>query len=280
MATKIEWSDEVWNPVTGCSSASEGCNNCYARRMSQRLKGRYGYPKDDPFRVTCHHDRLGKPLIWKEPRKVFVPSMGDLFHDEVQRDFRRKVFEVMCKADHHTYMILTKRPLDLLRFVYNQIRYSSMPGGSCLGYEVRKLPDHIWVGTSVENHPRANQRVNAIAMVPASVNFISAEPLLGEIDLRDVVYGDRLNEWKLNALTGEKYSGNKESMRFSSDNKISWVIAGAETGPGARPMELDWARGIRDQCVDAGVPFFFKKDSEGKRELDGRLWEQYPEVKS
>lgn len=244
-ATKIEWTDATWNPITGCTPISAGCQNCYAKRMANRLRGRCGYPADDPFRVTFHPERLDEPLRWKKPRKIFVCSMGDLFHSAVTDEQLDAVFSEMIAVDRHTYFILTKRPERMAKYVSGWID---------------QCRNHIWLGTSCENQQAADERVPLLMRCPAAVRFLSCEPLLGPIDLSAIPQRDSL----------KTYDG----------RPISWVIVGAETGPRARPMDLDWARSIRDQCAAAGVPFFFKRDSTGSRLLDGVEHNAIPETES
>ena len=240
--TKIEWADRVWNPVTGCTKVSEGCRNCYA----ERLAGRFW--KDRKFtEVRIHPLRLEQPLSWKKPSRVFVNSMSDLFHPGVDHDFIGDVFRVMEKTPQHTYMILTKRPKEMLYWfnLMNAERY---------------LPN-VWLGVSVEDQKSADERIPLLLKAPAAVRFMSCEPLLGPVNL-----------WKF--ATREETFGSMYDHRGSYpfyqqlgfENKpikyhegIDWGIVGGESGPNARPMHPDWARSIRDQCFDAEVPFFFKQ---------------------
>lgn len=237
MSTKIEWATETWNPVTGCTPVSEACQNCYAKRMANRLRGRFGYPEDEPFRVTLHPEKLDEPLKWKKPRRVFVCSMGDLFHEKVHPYDIMRIFNVMAQAKQHTFMVLTKRPENLLAF-YERLRPGvTIPGpyfsicGKGQGYagSPPRLPDNIWIGVTAENQQRADERIPILLQIPAAVRFVSVEPMLGPVDLSYFI------------------------------NSLDWVICGGETGPGARPMHPDWVRSIRDQCRDAGTPFFFKQ---------------------
>lgn len=235
MATKIEWADETWNPITGCSKISEGCRHCYAERMSKRLKGRFGYPADDPFRVTLHSDKLNIPLKWRKPRAVFVCSMGDLFHEDVPYEWIIKVWQAMYRAKLSTFMVLTKRPQRMADFL-SQVKY---------GY---KHPDHlpnVWLGVTAENQRQADKRISVLLQIPAAVQFVSVEPMLERVDL---------------GLMGTIPHNTPYSLVYE---KLGWVICGAETGLGARPMQLDWARDLRDQCKAASVPFFMKKVSPG-----------------
>ena len=252
----IEWTDATWNPTTGCTRVSAGCDNCYAEQLSRRLLAttyRARLPvvdtpdnRRDPFAVRVWPERLRVPESWREPRRVFVNSMSDLFHNEVPEDFARECFRVMLEVDRHVYQVLTKRPARAARFVR---RHADLfPGG---------LPSHIWIGTSVEDQS-VDYRVRHLLTVPAVVRFLSCEPLIGSLDLRAFING------------GAGCDG------------LHWVIVGGESGIGARPMEPGWPRGLRDQCRGAKVPFFFKQwggrtPKAGGRELDGATWDEYPE---
>ncbi len=236
MPTKIEWCDETWNPVTGCSPASDGCKNCYASRMIGRNLPHMGH--EGPFsRVQFHPDRLDQPLRWKKPRRIFVCSMGDLFHEDVKEEWINSVLRVAADTTRHTFMLLTKRP------------------GRMSAYLNRKwdIPKNVWLGVTAENQATFDERIPILLQTPAAKRFVSVEPMLGPVDLG--VYGHRMGSPK-SAIRGV----------------IDWVIVGGETGPGARPMHPDWARGLRDQCQAAGVPFFFKQWGEWKGELGTANW--------
>jgi protein gp37 len=258
MATKIEWTQETWNPITGCTKISPGCKNCYAERMSKRLAGRFGYPKDDPFRVTFRPLKVYQPMDWKKPRTIFVCSMGDLFHKKVDIGWIRGMVEVMLAADQHIYQVLTKRPQRMKECLDWLFDGRLLPA---------KLPDHIWLGVTAENQKQADIRIPILLSIPAAIHGVSIEPMLGAIDLEDHL-------WTME-YSGVSYMGISEMI--PTESNLSWIVCGAETGPGKRPMDLDWARSLRDQCQAAGVKFFFKRDSDGNRELDGRLWEEMPE---
>lgn len=246
--TGIEWTDVTWNPVTGCTRVSSGCDNCYAATLANRLlKETYlsrppvvdsDITRRDPFAVRLWPERVSQPLSWREPKTVFVNSMSDLFHADIPEDYVRRVFDVMLQADWHTYQILTKRPGRAARFWR---RNRTLFSGDA-------IPGHVWIGTSVENQDAAF-RLEHLRNMPVEVRFLSCEPLIGPLTLD---------------LTG-----------------IHWVIVGGESGPVRRPMEPAWALSIRDQCQAAGVPFFFKQwggrtPKAGGRELDGELWDEMP----
>lgn len=238
--SSIEWTDATWNPVTGCTKVSPGCANCYAERFAERFKGVKGHPFEQGFDLRLWPERLEQPLRWKSPRRIFVNSMSDLFHKNIPPEFITRVFDVMEKADWHTYQVLTKRS-ELIRDFVNS-RYKD----AC-------VPPHIWLGTSVENRSVLN-RIEHLRQTPASVRFLSFEPLL-------------------------------ESLGHLDLSGIDWVIVGGESGPGFRAMETEWAREIRDQCLDAGVAFFFKqwggiRPKSGGNLLDGREWMEFPNTQA
>jgi len=257
--TKIEWTHRpnmvgvTWNPITGCTPISEGCKHCYAQRMATRLAGRFGYPEDDPFAVTLHPDRLEEPLNWKRPRTVFVCSMGDLFHEDVPWDEIGFVFHEMTRSPQHTYILLTKRPHNMYEFL-KWFRYQT-------GTEKEPPAPHIWGLVTAENQERANERIPWLLKCPFAVRGVSIEPMLGPVDI-------------LPYLPYETDSGGFSPQGYPIDATVpglDWVIVGPETGPGARDMDLDGARQVRDQCQAAGVPFFFKCGL-----LDGQEWHQWP----
>lgn len=239
MTSKIEWTDESWSPITGCTPISEGCANCYAKRMAQRLKGRFGYPEDDPFRVTFHPDRLKDSLKWKKPRKIFVCSMGDLFHEDVKFEWIDTVFSVFNLLPQHTFIVLTKRPKRMFEW-YNQ--------ADILGWGSGDYNSNTWLGVTVENQKRADERIPILLQVPASVHFVSLEPCLEYIDL-------------------EKYL----------HCGLGWCVIGAESGPKKRHFNPEWARGIIQQCQKTKTPVFYKQDSTQKMpKVNGTIYDQFP----
>ena len=228
--SKIEWCDKSWNPITRCSHAgSPGCDHCWARRMANRLKGRYGYPKDDPFKVTFHPDRLEEPLHWKKPSRIFVCSMGDIFHDNVDAFQIGSIFIKILRYSQHIFLILTKRPQRFLKLV-----------------PPIQLPPNVWLGVSISTN-KDLWMVETLLQIPAAKRFVSVEPMLGSVDLKEWI------PYPMEYMD-EAYDGIKCP-------NLDWVICGGETGPKARPMNPDWARSLRDQCQAAGVPFFFKQMS-------------------
>lgn len=277
--SKIEWTEYSWNPVTGCSPVSEGCQNCYARRMAYRLRGRCGYPEDEPFRVTMHLDRLDQPLKWKKPRMVFVCSMSDLFHENVEPTFIQDTFWVMEKAPQHIFMVLTKRPDNMRKLLH--VFYSG-------GHE---LPKNIWLGVTAENQARADERIPILLQIPAAVRFVSVEPMLGPVDLtpwlQPVGWWCPECEREIDAVevtyeeTHDERIGGCGQPVIGMPSQIDWIICGSESGPRRRPADIKWIRSLRDQCINAGVPFFLKQmEVDGQvvkmPELDGRVWDEFP----
>ncbi len=287
MTTQIEWCTEVWNPVTGCTKVSAGCQNCYAERMSKRLRGRFGYPADDPFRVTLHPDRLDQPLRWRKPRRVFVCSMGDLFHEDVPDHYRLLVWGIMAACPDHTFQVLTKRPAAMaswLRWLsFTPVKPRALIALALLN-DLSEWSESLWMrvpdewplpnvelGTSVEDQPAAIERLPQLLECPAAVRFVSCEPMLGAADLTrlQLVAPEpplRPGVW-LNALTGHVI-GPDDMLPASLD----WVIVGGESGPGARPCDVENIRSIVGQCRDAGVPCFVKQlGSYPRQNAPGRI---------
>ena len=254
--TKIEWADAVWNPVTGCTKVSEGCRHCYAEGIAKRFWGERKFTD-----VQCHEDRLDAPLHWRKPRRVFVNSMSDLFHPAVPFEFIDMVFATMAWMQEHTFMILTKRPAQMVKYFAEVGRAHLAP-----------LPN-VWLGVTVENQQAADERIPYLLRTPAAVRFVSVEPMLGEVNLDPYMQHPPFTE------------GYKMTWGYSEWRGLDWVICGGETGPGARLMDLDWARSLRDQCQAAEVPFFFKRVGSAyqwrkghDRLLDGVEWNEFPEV--
>lgn len=243
--SSIEWTDATWNPISGCTKVSEGCKNCYAERIAKRFwKGR-------KFSEICYHPyKNDQPKHWRKPRKIFVCSMSDLFHDELPTWMPRSVFETIRATPRHTYIILTKRPENINRF---------LPEDWGNGYQ------NVWLGVTAENQKCADARIPILLKIPAAVRFVSVEPILERIDLYQYLGGIReINPPHL-------YNGG-----------LDWVICGCESGSGARPFEERWARNLKNQCAAAHVPFFYKhgRDKGGVIKLpylDGKQWVEYPE---
>jgi len=257
--TKIEWAEKTWNPITGCTKISEGCKNCYAEKMSKRLAGRYGYPKYNPFAVTFHEDKLEEPLKWKKPSMVFVCSMGDLFHDDVDFELQNKIFSIIRKCSQHTFLILTKRPEKMRDFLkcYR----------ACGEYHITYK--NVWLGVTVENQEQADKRIPILLEIPATKRFVSIEPMLEEVDLNCVPFPDNWRD------KDDWVSDGIDPLRFTKSH-IEWVICGGETGQNARKIQTEWVRSLRDQCQVANVPFFFKKMGQGKETPPDLMIREYP----
>jgi len=234
VSSAIEWTDSTWNPVTGCSKVSPGCKHCYAEVFAERWRGIPGHHFQQGFDLRLWPERLSLPLRWKRPRRIFVNSMSDLFHERIPFAFVQEVFETMERAHWHTFQILTKRSATLAEIAPSL-----------------KWPVNVWIGVSIETSSLLG-RADHLRSVPASVRFLSLEPLLGPLSQID--------------LSG-----------------IHWVIVGGESGSGARPMQAKWVREIRGKCRKANVAFFFKqwggvqKKRHG-RILDGRTWDEFPQA--
>lgn len=235
-SSEIEWTDATWNPVTGCTKIGPGCDNCYASRFAERWRGLPGHPYEQGFDLRLWPQRVEQPLKWRKPRLIFVNSMSDLFHKNIPAGFVDAVFNTMERADQHIYQVLTKRSSLMRKYVNTR-------------YADKAVPEHIWLGVSIEDRQHTN-RLDHLRQTNASIRFISFEPLLGPIG------------------------------RVKLDG-IAWAIVGGESGPKARTMDPDWARELRDQCLSQDVAFFFKqwggpRPKSGGRLLDGVTWDGFP----
>jgi protein gp37 len=241
----IEWTDATWNPVTGCTEVSPGCDHCYARVFAERWRGVRGHAYEQGFDLRLWPERLELPLRWREPRRIFTNSMSDLFHRDVPSEFILQVFDVMARAQRHTFQVLTKRPHRLRRMVQ---RISAQLAPYTNGQPT--WPANIWLGVSVETM-QYHWRVDYLRTVPAAIRFVSAEPLLDSLADLDIT-------------------------------SIDWLIAGGESGMGFRKCKPEWIEELRDKCAQTGAAFFFKQwggrtHSAGGRLLNGRTWDEYPE---
>lgn len=269
--SKIEWTEKTWNPIVGCSKVSPGCEHCYALRMAHRLSSNPNRHIRAKYRGTTKVMQNGK-INWTgqintsdalymkfpgpdKPTRYFVNSMSDLFHPNVPFTLIDSIYEVMGFHTWHTFQILTKHPERALEY-YKWTNIFNAWGNW----------NHIWLGTSVEDQKRADERIPTLLQIPATVRWISAEPLLEQVHL--------------NLDIGDLMSVVDDLTR----NRIDWVVVGGESGPKARPMHPDWVRSIRDQCKAGGVPFFFKQwggvhKKKTGRLLDGKLYNEYPKEK-
>lgn len=242
--TAIEWTDATWNPVTGCTKVSPGCDNCYAERFAERWRGTPGHPYEQGFDLKLWPGRLDIPRKWRKPRMVFVNSMSDLFHKDVPKDFIDRVFDTMEACPQHTFQVLTKRSSAMRNYINKRYEWDISKS---------EVNNHIWLGVSVEDERRMS-RIKHLDATLGNIyggKFLSCEPLLGPLPL------------------------------FGRLTAIHWVIAGGESGPGHRPVKAEWLRQIRDACEAAKVPFFFKqwggpRPKSGGHLLDGKEHREYP----
>ena len=267
--SKIEWTDATWNPVTGCTKVSPGCDHCYAETFAERWRGTPGHHFEQGFDVRLWHDRLEIPLRWKRPRRIFVNSMSDVFHEKVPDGFIACMFAVMAATPQHTYQVLTKRHGRMRSLLSSpEFRLTAAFAGLSKGLDIEDAPwplPNVWLGVSAEDQHWADIRVPALLATPAAVRFISAEPLLGPINL--IGQGGDLVGAGWHALPDppEYDGGNPVCQDHGMENCsqgcqfVDWVIVGGESGPGARPMEADWARSIVRQCEAAEVSVFVKQ---------------------
>jgi protein gp37 len=281
--SSIEWTATInadgtvtpgmtWNPVRGCTKVSPGCAKCYAETFAERWRGVAGHPYEQGFDLRLVPEKLAEPLTWKKPRKIFVNSMSDLFQEGVPFEYVDKVFAVMALCPQHVFQVLTKRPERMQEYFSGSGHRQELIGieAECISGIDRfihgtdettgcgddifprwTLPlPNVHLGVSVENQKYANERIPFLLQTPAAVRFISYEPALSAVN-------------------------------FGSMNRIDWIIAGSESGHGARPAELDWYRSVRDQCQATNTAFFFKQHTIGKKtvslpELDGKQWMEFP----
>lgn len=320
--TEIEWTDATWNPITGCTLVSEGCRNCYAAQLAAtRLKNtpsRKGLARKNAVgeakftgEVRFNEQWLTQPLKWQKPRRIFVCAHGDLFHEDVPDDWIDKIFAVMAMCPQHTFQVLTKRPSRMRGYLCGdasrqrvawcealQVMNMYAPGWkdeSIHGKNRSRVisvgqewpPSNVWLGVSVEDQKTASERIPPLLETPAKIRFVSAEPLLGPIDLTHVDWEDAdsvanvlqpdtwrqlwIDGWKctegcvateldsFNDWYGKNFANEEDIPDTPGINKIDWLIVGGESGPGARPIDRDWVTSLRDDCAKAGTPFFFKQ---------------------
>ncbi|MBA7475644.1 hypothetical protein ES707_11016 [subsurface metagenome] len=265
MSTKIEWTNETWNPIIGCQKCSPGCNHCYAERMAVRLAGNPKTSMDYSPVITNGHwngttmlrtEVLKKPFSWKTPRMIFVVSMGDLFHESVPFSWVDKVMTIIACNPQHTFQVLTKRPEIMKRWFDWQRPGWEDPGMRgpeairyyCWHNHGKKIKyggfwplKNLWLGVTCENQEQTDKRIPILLQIPAEKRFVSIEPMIGPISFRWAKWHPIKNTWHLDGL-----------------KQLDWVIVGGETGPGARPMHPAWVTQIREQCQESNTPFFFK----------------------
>jgi protein gp37 len=299
--TGIEWTDATWNPIRGCTRVSEGCRNCYAETQAARFSGP-GMPYEGLAERTSKGPRwtgkvmfvesaLDQPLRWARPRKIFVNSMSDLFHESIPDEWIDRIFAVMALARQHTFQVLTKRPERMRKYLSTPrwhiwsakgrtmapARWQALP--AIMGGDKTPVPN-VHLGVSVEDQATADQRISVLLATPGAVRFISAEPLLGPVDAS---YYLRKRLW----VEGSPGEERTLSPVLGMGKRIDWVIVGGESGPGARvwPSFEDACRSLRDQCAEAGVPFFMKQ-MQGVRKAamppipQDLMIRQFPEIRS
>jgi protein gp37 len=324
--SKIEWTEATWNPVLGCTKVSPGCDHCYAitqatiragsphPKVAEAFAGLTTRGEDGPDwtgRVNLLPGRLMQPVKWRKPRRIFVNSLADLFHDDVPTEFIAQVFAVMAWAGWHTFQLLTKRH-GRLRALMNDPAFAELvrrayrafyPAGAPARDVEWPLPN-VWLGVSVEDQKWADIRIPALLKTPAAVRWLSCEPLLGPVMLHALYEHAPWNYTEFGVLCSCG-AAMRDDIRCHGD-VINWVVAGGESGPGARPMHPDWVRSLRDQCEETGTPFLFKQWGAHRwvagsrwdeptqcwvdhgilpqrvtkklagRTLDGRTWDEYP----
>jgi len=308
--TRISWTDATLNPIYGCSRVSAGCTNCYAEQVVASLPRKFeaknkaafefysGLTRDTPNGprwtgvVKLHREHLRQPLGWQIPKKIFVNSLSDVFHENVPRDFIVEIFSMMALAHWHTFQVLTKRPermqqlLSEQTFIDDVIFAASLQNSNHKHERNKRLGKNhpglswplknVWLGVSVENQKAANERVPLLIKTPATIRFLSCEPLLEGVDLRGLLglcYGCQTCGFVTGHLMGPERS------------PIHWAIIGGESGAGFRPMKSEWALNLKHQCIQAGIAFYFKQDADQKagqrpylveKNGDAYYWRQFP----
>jgi protein gp37 len=329
--TKIEWTDATWNPITGCSVVSPGCTNCYAMKLAgTRLRnhpsrsGLTTETKAGPVwtgEVRFNEKALQEPLKWSRPRMIFVVAHGDLFSDQVPDEWIDQIFAIMALCPQHTFQVLTKRPERMRHYLSSPStarRVFDLVCDMVINEQINVIliahPDHekiappgkrvrlgqwplqnVWLGVSVEDQKRADERIPDLLATPAAIRWVSAEPLLGPINLRRIRIAPD-HHTMIDALDG--YAMVDTPGRERERAMLEWVVAGGESGPSARPSQPEWFRSLRDQCAAGHIPFLFKQwgnhrpcsdangpymlrcsKTEAGRHLDGQLHDGFPEVR-
>lgn len=283
--TSIEWTDRTWNPVRGCSRVSQGCVNCYAEKMAARFSDEghtfEGFAIRTPSgprwtgKVELIESKLTEPLHWKKPQRVFVNSMSDLFHEALPDDAIDRVFAVMALCPHITFQILTKRPERMLKYFIidaaERVERILNHDYGCTMWTFKPKGDwplpNVWLGVSVEDQETADARIPLLLQTPAAIRFVSYEPALGPVDFRKFLP----RRMSLDEIPGSALNDGCTDMWTIG---LDWIIAGGESGPGARPPHPDWFRQVKEQCRAASVPFFMKQLIERGRKL---AFDDFPE---
>ena len=275
--SKIQWTEATWNPVRGCSLVSAGCQNCYAMKTAHRFS-EPGQPYEGLTEVGPHgprwngkiklvHKLLEAPLHWKKPRRIFVNSMTDLFHEDVPDEFIAEVFAIMARCQQHTFQILTKRPSRMLSFCSNESHWwGNKADIARTSYYGKPLPN-VWLGISCEDQQAADARIPLLLQTPAAVRWISAEPLLGPMDLSQFLPFNTESSYRAARMAAKQLPN------------LDWVVCGGESGPGARPCDIAWIRSLYEQCQAANVPVFIKQGGASNRcqhDSKGGCWDCMP----
>lgn len=286
MSTKIEWAEETFNPIIGCSKISDGCTNCWAEKMAFRIanmqvsspylnviKGeKWAYFKNPKHgwngKTHLIESALEKPLKWKKPRRIFVCSMGDLFHESVEWNWITKVCRVIEKCPQHTFLFLTKRPERMKTYFFDVI----------MNYHHNPFKN-LWIGVTAENQEQADNRIPILLQIPAAKRFVSIEPMLGRVDLTSIQHS---NEMSINVLTGEmQITTQHRVIRPTMVENLDWVIIGSESGPKRRECKEEWVIDLIQQCEVSDVPVMVKQlHRNGKKvslpEINGKIYNEYP----
>jgi len=301
--TKIEWADATWNPIrardlgpvgagpaigTHCEIVSPGCEHCYAQAINKRLGTHRPYLRTTREHVSIYLDEkvLAKPLHWRRSRRIFPGSMTDLFGEWVTDDMLDRAFTIMALCPQHQFLLLTKRPERMRDWIAGRegfIRPLAASGRATVADQDQPLRwplPNVWLGVSVEDQRRADERIPALLASPAAVRWVSAEPLLGSVNLTRISLGISDAEFydMPSIIKAEFFVDALKGAQSINWQGLDWVICGGESGPGARPMHPDWARSLRDQCAVAGVPFFFKQWGEYAPRNAGNGFEGYIEA--
>jgi protein gp37 len=296
--TKIEWSEATWNPITGCSLASPGCTNCYAMELAgtrlahipsragltRKVNGNHVWTGE----VRFNEQWLDQPLRWKKPRMIFVCAHGDLFHEKVPDEWIDKVFAVMALASQHTFQVLTKRSARMREYISkleaesqaDTVRRMAAAWPHPISQDMIVNGPNVWLGVSVEDQQRADERIPDLLATPAAIRWISAEPLLGPVVLTffDCAKSSTRGMYWVNALTGDHDDMGRPCAPVA---KLDWVVAGGESGRGARGSTAEverWMRSLRDQCAAVDVPFFGKQNWAKLKLPDDLMVRQWPTI--
>lgn len=286
--TTIEWTERTWNPIVGCSRVSKGCEHCYAERVAHRgmsaqhrgltVMGKHGPRWTGEVRFLP--ERLTEPLKWKKAARIFVNSMSDLFHENVSAFDVARVFAVMAEASRHTFQVLTKRPARMRALLSSEMFWSDVDAAWCRLFSgdrtdeehdgvanmlmERRLPN-VWPGVSVEDQQSADERIPLLLECPAALRWVSYEPAIGPVDFRRYMWPVH-PRWPAPYRTpeearaaGAKVTMHRQALVLQGSRFLDWIVVGGESGPGARPFDVAWARSTIDQCRDAGVRGFVKQ---------------------